>query len=199
MLRNVELQTETATTYDEHKQDISNIMEMVAQGDERAFSELYDQMSPRVFGVVLRVLRDNAQSEEVTQEIFLEVWKIAKQYSPVKGSVSGWIVTIAHRRAVDRVRASQASHNRDLKIGIRDYDSEYDNVAETVETMSEHEKVKEAMNRLTEYQRQAIQLSYYGGYNSKEVSELLHIPVNTVKTRLRDGMIRLRDELGVAS
>ena len=171
----------------------------VAQGDEAAFGALYDQMAPRVLGLVKRLLVDHAQSEEVAQEIFLEIWQSASRYEAQRGGASTWILTMAHRRAVDRIRSSQAGRDRDTKIGIRDLAVEYDNVSETVETRIEHERVEKAMSRLTELQRQAISLAYYGGLSHSEVAERLHIPLGTVKTRLRDGMIRLRDELGVVS
>ena len=175
------------------------LLARVAQGDQAAFAALYDQIAPRVLGLVRRLLRDHAQSEEVTQEIFLEIWQTATRYDSAKGGASTWIMTMAHRRAVDRVRASQASRDRDTKFGIRDYDAQYDNVSETVQTRVEHERVEKAMLRLTELQRQAVSLAYYGGYSHSEVANLLSVPIGTVKTRLRDGMIRLRDELGVAS
>ena len=175
------------------------LLGLVAKGDKVAFGQLYDQIAPRVLGLITRLLRDRAQSEEVTQEVFLEIWQSATRYDPKKGGASSWIMTMAHRRAVDRVRASQASRDRDTKIGIRDYNPDYDNVSETVQVRIEHERVEKAMLRLTELQRQAVTLAYYGGYSHSEVSEMLSVPIGTVKTRLRDGMIRLRDELGVAS
>jgi len=176
-----------------------DLLALVARGDQAAFSELYDQIAPRVLGLVRRLLRDHAQSEEVTQEIFLEIWQSATRFDPGKGGASTWIMTMAHRRAVDRVRASQASRDRDVKIGIRDFSNSYDNVAETVGVRIEHERVEKAMLRLTDLQRQAVSLAYYGGYSHSEVAEMLGVPIGTVKTRLRDGMIRLRDEMGVAS
>jgi RNA polymerase sigma-70 factor (ECF subfamily) len=176
-----------------------SLLARIATGDELAFSALYDEIAPRVLGLVRRLLVDHAQSEEVTQEIFLEIWQNAPRYEPSKGGATTWIFTMAHRRAVDRIRSSQAGRDRDVRIGIRDYESDYDNVAETVETTIENERVKKAMSQLTELQRQAITLAYYGGYSHSEVAEKLEIPLGTVKTRLRDGMIRLRDALGVAS
>lgn len=175
------------------------LLARVADGDQEAFGALYDEISPRVFGLIRRLLVDHSQSEEVTQEVFLEIWQSASRYDPGKGGASTWILTMAHRRAVDRIRASQSSRDRDVKIGIRDYVAEYDNVSETVEVSIEHERVKQAMTQLTELQRQAVTLAYYGGYSHSEVARLLSVPIGTVKTRLRDGMIRLRDELGVAS
>ena len=175
------------------------LLARIANGDQVAFGVLYDEISPRVFGLIRRLLVDHAQSEEVAQEVFLEIWQNASRYDPTKGGASTWILTMAHRRAVDRVRSSQSGRDRDVKIGIRDYVSAYDTVAETVETTIEHERVKEAMTQLTELQRQAVTLAYFGGYSHSEVATMLSVPIGTVKTRLRDGMIRLRDELGAAS
>ena len=178
---------------------LNDLLAKVAEGDQTAFGSLYDQTSNRVLGLVIRLLKDHAQSEEVTQEIFLEVWQNAKRYDPSKGSAVTWILTMAHRRAVDRIRASQSTRDRDTKIGIRDLEREYDSVSESVEISVEHERVGKALSRLTELQRQAVTLAYYGGYSHSEVAQMLSVPIGTVKTRLRDGMIRLRDELGVAS
>jgi len=182
-----------------HAETADDLLALVATGDQRAFSRLYDAMAPRVLGLVRRVLRDPAQSEEVAQEIFLEIWQNAIKFDQGKGTATTWIMTMTHRRAVDRVRSAQSSRDRDTKVGIRDFTPDYDNVAESVEVTIEHERVKVAMSRLTDLQRQAVTLAYYGGYSHTEVAEMLHIPVGTIKTRLRDGMIRLRDELGVAS
>jgi RNA polymerase sigma-70 factor (ECF subfamily) len=177
---------------------VESLLLRVADGDQRSFAELYDRIAPRVLGLVKRLLIDHAQSEEVAQEVFLEIWRTATRFDPSRGAALSWVLTMAHRRAVDRVRASQSSHDRDIKIGIRDVDREYDQVAESVEIRIEHERVKRAMTQLTELQREAISLAYYGGYSHSEVATILAIPIGTVKTRLRDGMIRLRDEMGVA-
>ena len=178
---------------------LDGLLRLVAERDRAAFATLYDQMSSRVLGLVTRLLRDPSQSEEVTQEVFLELWQQADSFKATRGSAVSWILTIAHRRAVDRVRASQASRDRDARIGLRDLDVPFDQVAETVEVRIEHERVKRAMARLTELQREAVILAYYGGYTHPEMAEVLRIPLGTVKTRLRDAMIRLRDELGVTS
>lgn len=171
----------------------------VGQGDRQAFAELYDATASRVFGLVRRLLVDPAQAEEVTQEVYLEIWQTSARYRYERGSAMSWMLTLAHRRAVDRIRASQASRDRDAKIGIRDYDREYDHVAEHVEIRLESDRVKVALAGLTELQRQAIELAYFGGLSHTEISAKLHVPVGTIKTRIRDGMIRLRDALGVTS
>lgn len=177
--------------------EIEGLMALVARGDQRAFAEVYDRVASRVLGLITRLLRDPAQSEEVTQEVMLEIWQSAPKFEPARGNAISWMLTIAHRRAVDRIRASQASRERDLKIGIRDFEEGFDSVAETIEIRLENERVTRAMTRLTGFQREAVVLAYYGGYTHSEMSKMLGIPMGTVKTRLRDGMIRLRDELGV--
>ena len=175
------------------------LLERVADGDRDAFSQLYDVMAARVLGLIRRLLVDQAQSEEVAQEVFLEVWQTAARFDSSRGDATSWMFTLAHRRAVDRVRASQSSRDRDTRVGIRELEIEFDEVSETVEARDEHRRITAALARLTELQRQAILLAYYGGYSHREVAEKLAVPIGTVKTRLRDGMIRLRDELGVTS
>jgi RNA polymerase sigma-70 factor, ECF subfamily len=182
--------------------DVSASLEVllgyVARGNQDAFSELYDRVSSQVFGVVRRVLRDPAQSEEVMQEVLVEVWRSASRFDPERGSATTWMLTIAHRRAVDRVRASQAAMDRDERAGRSAHRPAFDEVVEQVETRLEHEQVRQALSMLTDLQREAVTLAYYGGYSYREVSELLDVPLGTVKTRLRDGLIRLRDAMGVA-
>lgn len=178
---------------------IESLLREVADGSRTAFAEVYDRISDRVMGLVTRLLRDRAQSEEVTQEVFLEIWQSASKFDQNRGSGMAWVLTMAHRRAVDRIRSAQKSHERDVRIGIRDMERDFDGVAESVEIRVENERVKGAMSRLTALQREAVILAYYGGYSHSEMSQILGIPLGTVKTRLRDGMIRLRDELGVTS
>ena len=175
------------------------LLAAVAQGDRVAFAALYDGTVHRVLGLIRRLLVDPAQSEEVAQEVYLEIWQTATRYEPARGSAITWMLTLAHRRAVDRVRSAQASRVRDTRIGIRDLGRDYDQVAEAAEIRIESDRVKKALGTLTQLQRQAVTLAYFRGLSHSEVSQLLHVPIGTVKTRLRDGMIRLRDELGVAS
>lgn len=176
---------------------VADLLVSVARGDQRAFAELYDLLSSRVFGLILRVLVNRAQSEEVLQEVFLEIWQSAARFAPNKGQGRTWVLTIAHRRAVDRVRASQSSSDRDVRAGIRDVGVAHDSVAEQVELSIEGERVVTALKSLPEPQREAIVLSYYGGYSQSEISVLIGAPLGTVKTRMRDGLSRLRNEMGV--
>ena len=167
----------------------------VGHGDEAAFARLHDQVSPQVLGVALRVLRDHALAEEVTQEVLVEVWRKADRFDPDRGSASGWITTLAHRRAVDRVRSEQASRDRDDRISRRDEGRAFDSVADEVETSLDHWQVRQALASLTERQREAIELAYFSGHTYRDVAAVLGIPEGTAKSRLRDGLLRLRGSL----
>jgi RNA polymerase sigma-70 factor, ECF subfamily len=175
---------------------LAALIAAVARGDVAAFDVLYDQISAPVFGVVLRVMRDPAQSEEVTQEVLLEVWRTAFRFEPAKGSAMAWVMTLAHRRAVDRVRSVQKEADRERRTATATIP--YDEVAEAVEISLDHERVRRCLGGLTELQREAVTLAYYGGYTYAQVASLLGVAAGTVKTRMRDALIRLRDCLGVA-
>ena len=171
------------------------ILAAVARGDHAAFRAVYDQAAPAVLGTVRRVLRDPAQSEEVMQEVLLEVWRTAARFDPSAGSAAAWIMTVAHRRAVDRVRSEQRAAERELRAATASI--AYDDVSEAVEISLEQERVRRCLDGLTDLQRESVTLAYYGGYSYREVAQLLGVAVGTVKTRMRDGLIRLRDCLGV--
>jgi RNA polymerase sigma-70 factor (ECF subfamily) len=179
--------------------DAGTLLRAVARGDEQAFGRLYDLVAPRVYGLIRRVLRDPAQAEEVTQEVLVEVWRTAPRYDPGRGSPTAWIFTIAHRRAVDRVRVEQAANDRTLRVGIASVDTPYDAVADEVAVRLERQQVRHCLDYLTELQRQAVTLAYYHGHTYPQVSELLDVPLPTVKTRMRDGLIRLRDCLSAGA
>ena len=166
-----------------------------AVGDQRAFAELYDLLSARVFGLILRVLVDRSQSEEVLQEVFLEAWQTADSFDPDRGRARTWLLTIAHRRAVDRVRASQASRRRDLAVGTRDLVAPQPGVDDEVELMIDGTRAVRGLGELPEPQRRAIVLAYFGGYSQSEIAVLLGAPLGTIKSRIRDGLTRLRKEM----
>ena len=178
---------------------VDELLGRVGRGDRAAFGELYDATSPRLFGLVRRLVVDPAQAEEVTQDVYLEIWQNAARFDSAKGNGIAWMFTIAHRRAVDRIRSAQAARDRDLRIGARDLDVPVDTVAEAAETSIEHERVQGALRELSDLQRECVALAYYGGLTQSEIAERLHVPLGTVKTRLRDGMIRLRTALGVTT
>jgi RNA polymerase sigma-70 factor, ECF subfamily len=174
----------------------ADLLVLTATGDTAAFSDLYDRVVPWVFGLVRRILRNPAQSEEVTQEVMLDVWRTATRYDADRGSAHSWILTIAHRRAVDRVRSEQAAADRTDEVGARSAEIEFDQVADTVSTRLEAEQVRRCLGTLTELQRESIELAYYNGYTYPEVAQQLGAKLPTIKARMRDGLIRLRDCLG---
>ncbi|MFF8358782.1 ECF RNA polymerase sigma factor SigK [Streptomyces chartreusis] len=179
--------------------DLQELVSRVALGDEEAFAGVYDAVAGGVLGVVRAVVKDQAQSDEVAQEVLVEVWRTAPRYRAELGTAVNWILTLAHRRAVDRVRSVEAAAARDHKAALLERVPEYDEVAEQVEARLEREQVRRCLRTLTEIQRQAVTLAYYRGLTYREVAEALSLPLGTVKTRLRDGLIRLRDCLGVTA
>lgn len=177
--------------------ELSTLIARSSRGDEAAFAELYERTSSKVYGLARRVVRDPAQAEEVAQETYIAVWRESARFDAERGAALAWILTIAHRRAVDRVRSAESSRERDTRFASLGDGTEYDVVEEAVSISLEAARVRKALSTLTEVQREAVMLAYYGGYTYKEVSELLDVPLGTVKTRMRDGLIRLRDTLGV--
>jgi RNA polymerase sigma-70 factor, ECF subfamily len=167
----------------------------VARGDRAAFEDLCQHIAAPVFGTIRALVRDVPQSEEVAQEVLVEVWQNASRFDPGRGSAMAWVATIAHRRAVDRVRSEQRSAERELRAAA--HAVAYDDVAETAEANLDAERVRRCLRSLTELQREAVTLAYYGGYTYRQVAALLGVAAGTVSTRMRDGLIRLRDCLGV--
>lgn len=175
------------------------LLRRAGRGDQEAFAELYDELCALVNGVVLKVVRDPSQADEVTQEVFVELWRLAARYDEERGSVRSWSATVAHRRAIDRVRSEQSSRDRVARqvsnISI-DHDEVSEQVIGDIDGTFDKARVRRALTRITVVQREAIELAFYGGHTYREVAMLLDIAEGTVKTRIRDGMIRLRDELG---
>jgi RNA polymerase sigma-70 factor (ECF subfamily) len=178
------------------EQYLEGLLARVARGDQAAFEAVYDRLAGPVYGLIHKVVRDAAQSEEVSQEVLLEVWRTATRFDPAKGSAATWVMTIAHRRAVDRVRAAAATAAREQRSA--QVPMPHDEVADTVEASIDRERVRRCLDGLTEPQRESITLAYYGGYSYRQVSSLLNVALSTIKTRIRDGLLRMRDCLGVS-
>ncbi len=172
-----------------------DLLVAAATGDEAAFALLVDRIRPQALRVARGVVRDPAIAEEVAQEVLTEVWLKADRFDPDRGSVVGWVATLARRRGVDRVRSEQAGRNRDDRVARRNQERDFDVVADEVEVRLEHWQVRRALADLSDRQREAIELAYFGGHTYRDVARVLGIPEGTAKSRLRDGLLRLRESL----
>ena len=178
---------------------LADLLLRSAKGDQISFAELYDATQARVYGLAVRVVRDPAQAQEVTQEAYLEVWRTASRFDVTRGSALSWLMTICHRKAVDRVRSAEAATRRDTTYHQQNHTIDIDTTADAAQASMEAQRVRGAMSSLTGVQREALELAFFGGYTHTEVAGILDIPVGTAKTRIRDGLIRMRDKMGVGS
>ncbi|WP_130013352.1 ECF RNA polymerase sigma factor SigK [Serinicoccus sediminis] len=180
---------------DADRREIFPLIARIADGDQRALADLYDQVSPRIFGLALRIVRDRSIAEEVTQDVFVQIWRQAAEVDPRRGSAIGWIMTLTHRRAVDRVRSEQAQSDRLHRYESRQTTRPYDVTAEEVTDRAEAERVHAALDRIGEPHRTTVALAYFSGLTQSEVAHRLGIPLGTAKTRIRDGLKKLRGQL----
>ena len=189
------------TEYDGHTAvttvDLDALLRRVAHHDSEAFAALYDATRARVYGMVSRVLRDRGYSEETTQDVYLQIWRTAESYDPASGSALAWMLTLAHRRAVDRVRSEQAASQRDSRYGAATVERDADHVIDAVISGEERQRVTTCLDGLTGVQRECIELAYYQGLTYVQVSERLSANLATVKSRMRDALRGLRNCLGV--
>ena len=174
---------------------VDELLVAVGRGDIDAFARLYDAMAPRVYGTVLRILRDPHQSEEVVQEVLVQVWEAASRFDPKRGSARAWVVMLAHRRAVDRVRSSVARQRREMVHAQQALESAFDETAATAHASVEAQAVRSALAVLTPLQRRSVELAYFDGHTYREVASLMQVPLGTAKSRIRDGLLRLREAL----
>ncbi|CAM3433684.1 ECF RNA polymerase sigma factor SigK [Occultella aeris] len=168
------------------------LMQRAAAGDQDAFATIYDATAPVVHGVARRVLRDPDLAAEVTQEVMLEAWRTASRFDGARGSVMAWLTTMTRRRAVDRVRSEQSHRDRDERVAAGDFRRPFDEVAETAERRAEVLDVHRCLDSLTDLQRDAVVTAFYGGQTYREVAQSRGASLPTVKSRIRDGLNRLR-------
>ena len=169
-----------------------------SRGDAVAFALLYEALAPRVYGMVLRILRDAHQAQEVAHEVFLELWQTSGLFDPARGPAVTWVLAVAHRRAVDRVRGSEAARRGDAAC-VRSTDSPYDSTAATGQASLDARKVRVALAALSSVQREAVELAYFGGRTYRDISRLTEVPLGTAKGRIRDALMALRDTLSPAA
>jgi len=187
-----------AAVASESSPDLDDLLLRTARGDDQAFAALYDALGGAVLGLARRLVRNPSRAEEITQEVFLQVWRTAARFDPDRGRAKTWVLVLAHRRAVDAIRHDQAASDREDAydwVGGPDHDV----VSEEAIVNLEHQQVRRCMDGLTDLQRESVTLAFYGGYSYPEVAELLDANLATVKTRMRDGLIRLRDCMGVSA
>jgi RNA polymerase sigma-70 factor, ECF subfamily len=182
-------------TPDPQAAHLVDLMSQTAQGNHQAFAELYDLTERRVYGMVLRVLRSPDHAQEVTQEVYTEVWRQAARYCPDKGSVITWIITMARRRAVDRVRSVSSEVARESRYAVA-AEPEIDDVWDRASQKQDIERVRHGLRSLSDAQSQALTLAYYQDLTQSQIAAQLNVPLGTVKTRIRDAMKRLGEALG---
>ena len=171
---------------------LAELLDLVASGDRQAFAALYRQIAWKVLAVATSTLRDASQAEEVTQEVFLEIWQRASSFDSARGSASAWVMRLAHARSVDRVRQAQAARHRDGAYFRQEFEPEIDSVIDDVLRNVDNRRLHAAVAELTPLQREAVTLTFYNGHSYGEASDVLGIPRATMKTRVRDALLALR-------
>ena len=172
-----------------------DLLAKVALGDQAAFAALYDHLASAAFGLAQRVVRNPALAEEITQDAFLQVWSTGPSFDRTRGSARSWVMTIVHRRAVDIVRHEQAARARLMRVGVGSVEQPFDAVWAASLQRSEQAQVLAALALLSAPQRQAVELAYFEGLTCQEVATCLQVPLGTAKSRIHDGVRRLRRSL----
>src|SRR5215212_4374251 len=168
------------------------VVALVARSDDTALAELYDRFGRVAYGLSLRVLRDEALAQDAVQEAFLAIWRTAARFMPERAKASTWILTLVHRRAVDLVRREERRRAESLELAPEPSVQAADDDAWL---RLRRERVQGALRQLSDPQREALELAYYGGFTQSELAERLGQPVGTIKSRMFSGLSRLRDLL----
>lgn len=172
-------------------EEADTLLQAAARGDHGAFDLAVTQLSGPIYDTVRALVRDRAQAEEVTQEVLFEMWRQVTRYDPAKGSATAWALTIARRRAIDRVRSTAATSARERRNAVAEVS--WDQVSEALDQTLDREELHHCLDRLSSLQLQAIVLAFYGGHTYPEIATLLGVPLGTVKARIRDAVSKLRD------
>jgi RNA polymerase sigma factor (sigma-70 family) len=170
------------------------LVSLAARSEESALAELYDRYGRIAYGLALRILRDEALAEDAVQEAFLAVWRTAARFVPERGKASTWILTLAHRRAVDVVRREERRRTDSLDRAPTEPGTG-GSVHEDAWLRLQRERVQEALKQLPDQQREAHELAYYAGFSQSELAERLGQPLGTIKSRMFSGLARLRELL----
>jgi len=169
------------------------LLDRIARGDSDALGALYDRHAPRVLGLTTRILSDREEAEDVLQEVFLQVWRAPGRFEASRGSALTWLLVLARSRAIDRLRAlRRRGRDRHVEIGAAEVPAPGDLERDT-QTSQEADTVRRVLAGLPADQRRALELAYFEGYTQSEIAALTGAPLGTVKTRLRQGMMKLRD------
>jgi RNA polymerase sigma-70 factor, ECF subfamily len=177
-------------------QEWAQLIALTAQGDQVALATFYDRTSPQVFGLALKILNNREAAEEVTLDVYTQVWRQAHTYDQTRGAPGAWLMTLARTRAIDRFRAGAAEHGRIESLDAAAlFASDNETPEQDVEGQERRRYVQQALALLSVEQRQAIALTYFYGLSQSEIAEKLQLPLGTVKTRIRLGMIKLREAL----
>jgi RNA polymerase sigma-70 factor (ECF subfamily) len=169
------------------------VVALAARSDELALAELYDRFGRVAYGLALRMLRDSALAEDAVQEGFLAVWRNAHRFVPERAKASTWILTLVHRRAVDIVRREERRRADALELAPELLSESAD---ESAWLRLQRERVQAALKQLSDPQREALELAYYGGFTQTELAEKLGQPIGTIKSRMFTGLSRMREVLG---
>ena len=178
------------------EQEWGQLIAQTAQGDQAALAMLYDRTSPHVFGLVLKILNNHESAEEVTLDVYTQVWRQAHTYDHTRGAPGAWLMTLARTRAIDRFRAGAIERGRIASLDAAQFFASDDATPEQdVQGQERRRYVQQALATLSPEQRQAIALAYFYGLSQSEIADELQLPLGTVKTRIRLGMVKLRDAL----